>query len=190
VEPEVIPANIPFRIIGGRARLEREYRESCSALEQLRERFLETSAVLGARSALAQRKTEELTHLHRRRSQDLVTLENVARKSAIEELDDEMKALDPEREQTWACEVQFMLAFKRRAAAQGQYEEMAGQLRRYSDYRKPWVRSQKELTNLIADYALKQGTVGRELAEILNSVPESGLDAGLFRGLEEADDYD
>jgi len=187
-EPEVIPASIPFRIIGGRARLEREYRESCSALEQLRERFLETSALLGARSALAQRKTEELTHLHRRRGKDLVTLENVARKSTIEELDDEMEALDAERERTWACEVQFMLASKRRAAAQVQYEEIAGQLRRYTDYRKPWVRSQKELTNLIADYALKQGTVGRELAEILTALPESGLDAGLFRGLEEADE--
>ena len=120
-EPEVIPASIPFRIIGGRARIEREYRESCSALEQLRERFLEISALLGARSALAQRKTEELTRLHRRRGKDLVTLENVARKSTIEELDDELKALEPERERTWACEVQFMLAFKRRAAAQAQY---------------------------------------------------------------------
>ena len=185
VEPEVIPVNIPFRIIGGRRRLEQEYAEACSRLEQLRECFLEKSAVLEDKSALAQRKAEELTHLHGRRGKDLIMLENVARKSTVEELEDELAALAPEREAMWACEVEFMLAFKRRAAAQGQYEEIVGKLRRYTDYLKPWVRSQKELTNLIADYALKQGTVGRELAEILTLLPESGLEAGLFRGLKE-----
>jgi hypothetical protein len=188
VEPEVIPANIPFGIVGGRVRLEREYHEACSRLEQLREGFLETSVALQDRSGLAQRKAEELTHLHGRRGKDLIMLENVARKSTVEELEDELAALDPEREAMWACEVEFMLAFKRRAAAQGRYEEMVGKLRRYTDYMKPWVRSQKELTNLIADYALKQGTVGRELAEILTLLPESGLDAGLFRGLAEEDE--
>ena len=73
------------------------------------------------------------------------------------------EALKSGQEEKWASQVEYMLAWKRHALAQRAYLKSCVEMRRYEDFKKPWVRSQPELADLLV---AAQGTIGRELAEI------------------------
>ncbi len=163
VEPEVIPAGFMALVSGGRAALRKAYLEAQGQLMAVQERFLEAGARLRLAAARVPAKAEELRRRFGLTPDALVELELIARKSLIGELEEEIQASDPDKEELWVCQVEFMLAWKRRAEAQKSYEQWLWRIGAYQHCRKPWVRSQRELAQLLGT---PQGTIGRELAEL------------------------
>lgn len=163
VEPEVIPRRVVQQVGGGKSRLQRDYDATQCALQQLREEFIEAAANVDAVDSQLRRKAGELRSRFGVGATDLVGLELTARRSAIGDMEKVLSSVNPAADAQRACALEYMLAYKRVAAAQTAYEDACACLRRYNDYMKPWVRSQKELAELLD---APQGTIGRELAEM------------------------
>ena len=181
VEPEVLPEAVIRLIVGGQEKLWRDYLDAQEQLAQVRCEFLEVSARLESASSLRRRKFEELRCRFGQTCTDLLGLTFIEAKSMIGELEEELKALDAIREEKWACQVDYMLAHKRHASAQRAYQKSCAELRTYLEFKKPWIRSQKGMADLLG---ASQGGIGRELAEVramLRDYPEADR---LLAGLE------
>jgi hypothetical protein len=163
VEPEMIPAGLLELVEGGMAPLQREYLAAQEDLMVMRERLLEAGEKLRVAAARPPSKAEELRGRFGAGAGELNELEQVARKSLIGELEEELRASDPGKEHRWVCEVEYMLAWKRHADARKSYEQWLEKLESYLRCRKPWIRSQRELARL---RGAPQGTIGREMAEL------------------------
>lgn len=75
-----------------------------------------------------------------------------------------------------------MRAWKDHERSLKAYEECCGELRNYLEFRKPWIRSQKELAGLLG---APQGTIGRELADVRKLLQGCARAERLLEGLDE-----
>ncbi len=163
VEPDIIPDWVIRQVVGGRARLRKDYLVAQQRLEQIRCQFLEGAADLEAASSLLGRKREELQRRFGLQDAGLLDLKLIARQSTKGELEEELKASRAARQEKWACQVEYMQAWKGHESSLKAYEECCGNLRNHLEFRKPWIRSQKDLAELLG---APQGTIGRELADV------------------------
>lgn len=182
VEPDIIPDWVVRQVVGGRAGLREDYLAAQQRLEQVRCKFLEGAAGLEAASSLLRRKREELRRRFGLLGGDLLDLELIARQSPKGELDEELQASGAARQEKWACQVEYMRAWKDHERSLKAYEECCGELKNYLEFRKPWIRSQKELAGLLG---APQGTIGRELADVRKLLQGCARAERLLEGLDE-----
>ncbi|MBL9128011.1 MAG: hypothetical protein JNL97_10210 [Verrucomicrobiales bacterium] len=178
VEPEIVPEFVVRMSIGGIARLREDYADTQQALETLRMEFRAAATDLAAKESQSTARFEALRRRFRPDPREWADLEAMAGRSTLTELEEEMLAADPAREEKWVCELEYMMALRRLDLARRAYEKARLEMAPYLGVRKPWVRSQKELSDVLG---APVGTMGRELAEIRRVLRDYPLGGGASR---------